>query len=154
MVEYNKREQTIINHFKAFQPRRDDSRTKYEQYLQLIPPEQKRYKCWLCNNILNFEDLIDGKCPECKETAGLVEKCPIDHNGCGHTIESSIAYCPVCGETVCPVCGDHNVVVVSRVTGYLSDVAGWNNAKKAELKDRIRVNLNQSNELVRVSQFA
>lgn len=81
----------------------------------------------------------------------LVEMCPIDHNGCGHEITAELGYCPVCGESLCPICGDHNVVVISRVTGYLSDISGWNNGKVAELKDRVRSNLNINNELVRVA---
>lgn len=156
MVAYNAREQTIISHFKEFQPRRDSRMSKYEQYLQLIPNNQKRYKCWTCNNILDFEDLIDGKCPVCKDenNNALVEKCPIDHNGCGHDITEGATYCPVCGQPTCGVCGDHSVVVISRVTGYLSDTSGWNKAKQQELKDRVRVNLNASNEMIRVSQVA
>jgi anaerobic ribonucleoside-triphosphate reductase len=39
---------------------------------------------------------------------------------------------------MCPDCGNHNVSQLSRVTGYIGDVGGWNNAKKQELKDRKR----------------
>lgn len=151
MVAYNERERTIIDHFADFKPQRG-SRTKYEQYLDTIPEEQKRYKCHNCYKILDFSDLIDGKCPVCNDKKALVEKCPIDHNGCSHDVTVGAFNCPVCNQPVCGICGDHSVVVISRVTGYLSDVAGWNNAKKAELHDRVRVNLNQSNEMIRVSQ--
>lgn len=48
--------------------------------------------------------------------------------------------CPVCGHPMCPDCMNHNVDVISRVTGYLSTVSGWNAAKKQEFKDRQRYN--------------
>lgn len=51
---------------------------------------------------------------------------------------SSIAYCEVCGAPMCPDCNNHNVHQLSRVTGYISNVSGWNAAKKQELKDRNR----------------
>jgi anaerobic ribonucleoside-triphosphate reductase len=53
---------------------------------------------------------------------------------------NGIKYCPVCGSTVCP-CGSHDVLTISRVTGYMQDVSGWNAGKQAELKDRQRYNL-------------
>jgi anaerobic ribonucleoside-triphosphate reductase len=40
---------------------------------------------------------------------------------------------------MCPICGSHDVAQVSRITGYLGDVAGWNAAKRQELKDRVHV---------------
>ncbi len=40
---------------------------------------------------------------------------------------------------MCPICGYHDVAQVSRITGYLGDVARWNAAKRQELKDRVRV---------------
>ena len=42
---------------------------------------------------------------------------------------------------ICPECGSHDVSQVSRVTGYLADVAGWNQGKQQELKDRARYNV-------------
>ncbi|MEA1869559.1 MAG: anaerobic ribonucleoside-triphosphate reductase [Euryarchaeota archaeon] len=38
----------------------------------------------------------------------------------------------------CPNCGSTNVEQMSRVTGYLQAVSGWNAAKKQELEDRKR----------------
>ena len=38
----------------------------------------------------------------------------------------------------CPNCGSENVEHLSRVTGYIQAVSGWNNGKKQELKDRMR----------------
>uniref|UniRef100_A0A7C4XJP9 Anaerobic ribonucleoside-triphosphate reductase n=1 Tax=candidate division WOR-3 bacterium TaxID=2052148 RepID=A0A7C4XJP9_UNCW3 len=41
----------------------------------------------------------------------------------------------------CPFCGSQYIDHITRVTGYFSKVSGWNKGKKAELKDRHRVNL-------------
>jgi anaerobic ribonucleoside-triphosphate reductase len=38
----------------------------------------------------------------------------------------------------CPNCGSDNIEHLSRVTGYIQAVDGWNNGKKQELKDRLR----------------
>lgn len=38
----------------------------------------------------------------------------------------------------CPKCGSENVNYLSRITGYLQDVDGWNQGKKQELLDRKR----------------
>lgn len=56
-------------------------------------------------------------------------------------VVSGIADCPLCHKPVCPCCFSHNVHAISRVTGYISSVSGWNEAKKEELKDRKRYNL-------------
>ncbi|MGA9098158.1 MAG: anaerobic ribonucleoside-triphosphate reductase, partial [Methanotrichaceae archaeon] len=40
----------------------------------------------------------------------------------------------------CPNCESSEVDHISRITGYLQAVSGWNNAKKQELKDRKRYN--------------
>lgn len=148
MVEYNEHEIRIIDHFRSFNPKENSRATKYQQYLKTIPQEHKRYKCYDCFKILHNDELIDGKCPICNSKQMLVEMCPIDHNGCGHEITGTIVYCPICKEPVCPTCGDHNVTIISRVTGYLSNVEGWNNAKRAELRDRVRSDLNESGILV------
>jgi ribonucleoside-triphosphate reductase len=41
----------------------------------------------------------------------------------------------------CPYCGSMNVDGITRVTGYFSKVSGWNDGKRAELKDRFRSDL-------------
>jgi anaerobic ribonucleoside-triphosphate reductase len=41
----------------------------------------------------------------------------------------------------CPNCGSTNVEHLSRVTGYIQAVDGWNAAKKQELVDRMRYNV-------------
>ncbi len=38
----------------------------------------------------------------------------------------------------CPSCGSPDVEHISRITGYLQAVSGWNNAKRQELRDRKR----------------
>lgn len=41
----------------------------------------------------------------------------------------------------CPMCSSDNVTWWSRITGYYTDVSGWNAAKKQELKDRYKIGL-------------
>jgi ribonucleoside-triphosphate reductase len=41
----------------------------------------------------------------------------------------------------CPNCGSNEVRWWSRITGYYTDVTGWNEGKKQELKDRYRISL-------------
>ena len=57
------------------------------------------------------------------------------------TAVSGIKNCPVCGKPMCPHCGNHSVSQLSRVTGYIGEVGGWNDAKKQELLDRQRYNI-------------
>ena len=42
---------------------------------------------------------------------------------------------------VCPVCGAGKVRWWSRITGYYSDVTGWNDGKRQELQDRYRISV-------------
>jgi hypothetical protein len=100
--------------------------------LQDIPEKERRYKCHTCHYIVD-----KNPCPNCGETK-LEIMCPLDHCRCSHEIMAGIEYCKLCGQAICPECGSHDVSQVSRVTGYLSDVGGWNNAKRQELKDRER----------------
>lgn len=65
----------------------------------------------------------------------------VNKNKCTHELKSGIKNCPVCDSPMCPDCMNHNVDQLSRVTGYMSNVGGWNAAKKQELKDRRRSNL-------------
>lgn len=98
----------------------------------------QRWKCTQCHIIITDGGLDEGKCPQCKSEYYLIGMCPNDHNDCGHDIVDGLAYCDICGDAVCPVCGCHDVSQVSRVTGYLQDVAGWNQGKQQELADRHR----------------
>lgn len=94
------------------------------------------FKCHVCKLVLQDEDLVDGKCPECKFEPRKM--CKADHLLCSHDVAPGIAFCEVCGEPVCPVCNCHDVAQISRVTGYLQEVNGWNAGKRQELKDRAR----------------
>lgn len=97
-----------------------------------IPESERRYKCYSCLHVVD-----SSPCPVCGETH-LEIMCPLDHCHCSHAIVEKIEYCPLCGKPVCPSCGSHDVSQVSRVTGYLADVGGWNAGKQQELKDRAR----------------
>lgn len=91
-----------------------------------------RYKCHTCYTISE-----ESPCPECGETF-VLKMCERDHLcTCLDEISEGLHYCPSCGRAICP-CGSHDVSQVSRVTGYLADVAGMNNGKQQEVKDRVR----------------
>ena len=97
------------------------------------------YKCHTCYSIWDDSQIIDGCCP-CGEKH-IEKMCKLDHIcTCEREHSEGIIICPSCHEPTCP-CGCHDVVVISRVTGYLSDISGWNEGKRAELIDRNRVNL-------------
>lgn len=99
-----------------------------------------RYKCHTCFIIFDGDDKVDGGCPDCGETH-LEEMCDLDHLCiCSRMESEGLHLCPKCGQYTCP-CGSHDVLVISRVTGYLQDVNGFNQAKKQELKDRQRVTI-------------
>jgi Oxygen-sensitive ribonucleoside-triphosphate reductase len=72
-------------------------------------------------------------------------ECPVhqwvvhNHKKCGQEFVPNIASCQVCGSPCCPQCMNHEIEQLSRVTGYISAVSGWNAGKKQELKDRHRV---------------
>lgn len=91
-----------------------------------------RFKCHTCHHVVT-----ENPCPCCGET-NLEVMCPLDHCNCHHNIIEKIEYCPLCGQAICPDCGSHDVSQVSRVTGYMADVSGWNAGKRQELKDRAR----------------
>lgn len=106
--------------------------TANENNLTKIPEKDRRYKCHTCHHVVD-----ESPCPCCGETHMEI-MCPLDHVNCTHHIIERIEYCPLCGQAICPECGTHDVSQVSRVTGYLADVAGWNVGKQQELKDRHR----------------
>jgi len=98
-----------------------------------------RFKCHVCKLVIDSVDLEDGKCPICgREPAKM---CELDHLRCSHDVAAGVAFCPKCGEPACPVCGCHDVAQISRVTGYLQEVSGWNSGKLQELKDRHRYDI-------------
>lgn len=95
-------------------------------------------KCELCKIILDETDLIDEKCPECGQKPVLM--CKNDRGICSHPGEDQfgvLLYCPLCGALCCPVCGCHDVMALSRITGYIQDIGGFNAAKAQEVKDRM-----------------
>lgn len=102
---------------------------------------EKKYKCHTCHIVINESDLIDSNCPKCESNFALKPMCENDTIACDHDIVDGLAYCPLCGEAMCPVCGCHDVSQHSRITGYIQEVDGWNEGKKAELRDRHRVNI-------------
>jgi hypothetical protein len=122
---------------------------KLSDYFSELPEDQRRYKCFGCKKIIpadcalplakegeNEEFSDELVCPECG--CALVMMCPLDHNHCSHEIMAGLSFCPLCKQPVCPECLSHDVFQLSRVTGYLQDVGGWNAGKKQELVDRTR----------------
>lgn len=80
--------------------------------------------------------------PACiMQTVELMDKLNMGYGSVNHTRNR----CLDCGfENAehnleeCPVCKSKNIDVIQRITGYLvGSVNNWNNAKKAELKDRV-----------------
>lgn len=96
------------------------------------------FKCQNCKLILKDTDLIEGRCPECRQD--VIEMCPNDTGSCSHGVVGGMKICELCGEFMCPICGAHDVEVLSRITGYYSPVSkgSWNSAKLEELKNRVR----------------
>jgi Anaerobic ribonucleoside-triphosphate reductase len=100
------------------------------------PNTEPKYKCNDCLLILEKKDLIGGACPECGKKPELACECDREcHCACDHN--SGIRYCIKCGKPVCP-CGSSDVVCVTRITGYLQDLSGFNSGKAQEVKDRVR----------------
>jgi hypothetical protein len=93
----------------------------------------QEYKCSRCYHIVIAADV----CPVCGNTH-LTELCPNDPGECTHDPVGGIAFCEICGEPVCPVCGAHDVVQLSRITGYVQDISAWNAGKRKELELRRR----------------
>lgn len=73
--------------------------------------------------------------------------CPVqrwvEHNNkaCGKDMVAGITTCPICGAYICGECSNHACIPLSRVTGYIGAVDGWNNSKKQELQDRVKAQL-------------
>ena len=105
-------------------------------FLDII--DGRKYKCRRCWVIISGEHLEDGKCPVCGSDQDLMLMCEQDHTcNCIGEVHAGIQYCSICGEAICP-CGSHDVATISRVTGYLAEVSGWNLGKQQEYKDRVR----------------
>ncbi len=134
-------------------------REEIYEMLKSLPENDTVYKCHHCNlifdishggqaNILTIlKTRIYVYCPRCGETnPDLICKVDaysvilkIQGKGCrkGDVIAGT-DLCPICNRPMCPECWNHSVVSLSRVTGYVQDISGWNDAKKQELKDRKR----------------
>lgn len=103
----------------------------------LLPKQQfiDRCKAWLAKfNAgvpLKLEDPL--KCP-------LAIWVIYNHRACGKSLVPGIVDCEICGSPICPHCSNHGASQISRVTGYMGDVAGFNAGKREELKDRTRYN--------------
>ena len=74
-------------------------------------------------------------------------QCPVQkwilHNNkaCGEDMLAGIETCPICGAYVCPKCQNHDCSPLSRITGYIGAVDGWNASKQQELQDRVKAQL-------------
>ncbi|MBP2029350.1 hypothetical protein J2755_000270 [Methanohalophilus levihalophilus] len=89
------------------------------------------------------DEFNDGKPMQTSEE----HPCPVhvwvvyNEKACSQDTIPHIAQCPVCDQPICPDCMNHSVHQLSRVTGYVSNVSGWNAGKVQELKDRVRTDL-------------
>lgn len=105
-----------------------------------VPIEEMNYNQFLELTLAWLEDSNEGKPLELENPLD----CPV-HKWikltCGVCSGDTIpltAKCPICGSYECPDCHSHMVNVLSRVTGYMQIVSGWNVAKKQEFEDRTR----------------
>lgn len=135
------------------------TREDIHDMLRSLPENETIHKCRMCNyifdtshggqaNILTIlRDRTYAYCPRCgSRNPELICKVDaysvvlkIQGKNCrkGEVIAGT-DLCPICDRPMCPTCFNHSVVSLSRVTGYIQDTSGWNNAKKQELKDRKR----------------
>ena len=92
-----------------------------------------RCQSW-CDEFNGGKPMDTAKPTDCPVHRWVIE----NRRKCNKETVPNIATCPVCGLPCCPSCMNHEVEQLSRVTGYISNVSGWNAAKKQELKDRKR----------------
>jgi len=86
-------------------------------------------------------------CPDCG-SSNLELHCEKDvpcH--CALQIHETVKICDVCGEPVCPECGCHDVVAISRITGYMSELGGWGLGKRQEFIDRQRYSIGEDGQM-------
>lgn len=134
---------------------------KYEM-LRNLPENDSIYKCQHCKYIFNINCagmanilvILRGNwvafCPKCGQNDAEC-LCKVDAYSVYLKIRgkkcrtgeiiAGTELCPICNDPVCPECWNHSVVSLSRVTGYMSDIIGWNNAKRQELLDRQHYNI-------------
>lgn len=123
MAELNEEQLDLIERFKG---------RGLDAAWEAAPKDLKRYKCTNCKSIV-----WSTPCPNCG-TVGIDKMCPADHCHCSHDVIERIEFCEICDNPICPECKSHDVAAISRITGYLSEVSGWQASKVAELKDRKR----------------
>jgi hypothetical protein len=115
--------------------------------------DEEQYRCEDCHLFINVRDVVfkgEKRTPCCPQCGIEIPKaCPNDHCHCGHAMSDTIAYCKICGKAMCPQCYSHDVAQISRVTGYLQDVNGWNGAKRQELLDRRRTEPGEITAMIR-----
>lgn len=155
----NRVENIVENKIPNFEERKD-----IYQMLKELPENTSVFKCYTCRNIFDIfsqgisvlvalSDKEHILCPDCKsESTELV--CKVDaysmilkmqgYNCREGKLISGTEICPVCKSPICPQCFNHSVVSLSRVTGYIQDISGWNMAKRQELLDRKRYTIEKS----------
>jgi rubrerythrin len=131
---------------------------KYEM-LRGLPENTTLYKCQQCRYVYdirqsryndsssNLRKHITKFCPHC-DSENPILACKVDAysiylklkgmNCRTGEVIAGTELCPICNDPICPNCYNHSVVSLSRVTGYVQDISGWNNGKRQELKDRQR----------------
>lgn len=135
------------------------NREEIYEMLRSLPENETLHKCHQCNYIFditqggqaNILTILRTRsyvyCPRCG-TRDPELICKVDAYSAVLKIQgkdcrrgvviSGTDLCPECGQPMCPECYNHSVVSLSRVTGYVQDISGWNNGKRQELKDRQR----------------
>jgi len=105
-------------------------------YTKVSECGESYYKCHNCYHVIKESLLVNEKCPCCGSEVSkmcmndVIEKCT-------HESTDRLDFCEICGAPICPICGKHDYVIqISRITGYLSNVDGWNAGKREELQDR------------------
>ncbi|MFZ5955601.1 MAG: anaerobic ribonucleoside-triphosphate reductase [Nanoarchaeota archaeon] len=91
---------------------------------------------WLGEQTPNAQSLTELSKKICKTNIGFFAYTR-DYSSCNSCFNFSYGLKEKCGN-----CGSDSLSRYSRITGYYQKVEGWNPAKRQELKDRFRYNLN------------
>lgn len=148
-----------------------EEREEIHKMMRNLPENESLFKCYKCRSVFDtyakgspvlmaLIPKIDVRCPNCG--ANNVElMCKVDGYAvylktkgfkCREgTMFSGTDICPICHSAICPRCGNHSVISLSRVTGYLQSVNGWNMAKKQELADRKRYRIGKGDITEQIS---
>ena len=136
---------------------------KYE-FLRNLPENDSIYHCSHCRYIFNINHegmtniltILNSKwvafCPECHQNDSECI-CKVDVHAIKLRLQnkkcisgdmvSGAELCPVCSKAICPTCFNHSVIALSRVTGYVQSLDGWNKGKQQEFKDRQRYTISR-----------